>query len=81
MGKGKRPLGIPNIKDRVVQIAVKLVIEPVLEEGYLDCSYWFRLKNIAHQAMDGGRKDTNRHDWWVLDIGIKGYFNSITMKS
>ncbi len=73
----KRPLGIPNIKGRVVQMAVKLVIEPVFEADFLDCSYGFRPKRNAHQALDRVRKDTNRKGWWVVDADIKGYFNNI----
>jgi RNA-directed DNA polymerase len=73
----RRPLGIPIIKDRVVQMAVKLVIEPVFEADFLDCSYGFRPKRSAHQALDRVRKDTNRKGWWVVDADIKGYFNNI----
>ncbi len=49
---GKRPLGIPMIKDRVVQMAVKIVIEPIFEADFQDNSYGFRPKRNAHQAMD-----------------------------
>jgi RNA-directed DNA polymerase len=48
----KRPLGIPTIKDRVVQMAVKLVIEPLFEADFQDCSYGFRPGRDAHQAMN-----------------------------
>jgi len=73
----RRPLGIPIIKDRVVQMAIKLVIEPVFEADFLDFSYGFRPKRSAHQALDRVRKDTNRNGWWVVDADIKGYFNNI----
>jgi RNA-directed DNA polymerase len=59
----KRPLGIPIIKDRVVQMAVKLIIEPLFEEGFLECSYGFRPKKSAHQALDRVRKDTKNKGW------------------
>ena len=49
----QRPLGIPTIKDRVVQMAVKLVIEPIFEAEFEDNSYGFRSKPNAHQAMEG----------------------------
>ena len=52
-GNGEeRPLGIPIIKDRVVQMAVKLVNEPLFEADFLECSYGFRPKRSAHQAAD-----------------------------
>jgi RNA-directed DNA polymerase len=73
----KRPLGIPIIKDRVVQMAVKLIIEPLFEAGFLECSYGFRPKRSAHQALDRVRKDTKNKGWWVVDADIKGYFNNI----
>lgn len=78
--KGKweqRPLGIPIIKDRVVQMAVKIVIEPIFEADFKDNSYGFRPKRSAHQALDRIRKDTARKGWWVVDADIKGYFNTI----
>jgi group II intron reverse transcriptase/maturase len=77
-GDGKeRPLGIPVIKDRIVQMAVKIVIEPLLEADFLDCSYGFRPKRSAHQALDRIRKDINNKGWWVVDADIKGYFDNI----
>ena len=47
-----RPLGIPCIEDRIVQMAVKLIIEPIFEAGFSEHSYGFRPKRSAHQAMD-----------------------------
>jgi group II intron reverse transcriptase/maturase len=73
----KRPLGIPIIKDRVIQMAVKLVIEPLFEADFLECSYGFRPKRSAHQALDRIRKDTAKKGWWIVDADIKGYFNNI----
>lgn len=78
--KGKdqrRPLGIPIIKDRVIQMAVKIAIEPIFEADFKDCSYGFRPKRNAHQALDRIRKDTAKKGWWVVDADIKGYFDSI----
>ena len=78
-GNGEeRPLGIPIIKDRVVQMAVKLIIEPLYEADFLECSYGFRPKRSAHQALDRVRKDTKNKGWWVVDADIKGYFNNIS---
>lgn len=77
-GEGKkRPLGIPIIKDRVVQMATKIVIEPVFEADFKECSYGFRPKRSMHQALDRVRKDTKNHGWWVVDADICSYFDSI----
>ncbi len=73
----KRPLGIPTITDRIVQMAVKMVIEPVFEADFKDNSYGFRPKRNAHQALEVVRKACNNKGWWVLDADIKGYFDAI----
>lgn len=72
----KRPLGIPTIKDRVAQMATKLVIEPIFEADFKDCSYGFRPKRNAHQAIAKIRKESKRN-YWVLDVDIQGYFDNI----
>lgn len=59
----KRPLGIPIIKDRVIQMAVKIVIEPIFEADFKECSYGFRPKRSAHKALDRIRKDTAKKGW------------------
>lgn len=73
----KRPLGIPIIKDRVVQMATKIVIEPVFEADFKEYSYGFRPKRNAHQALEVIRKKCNNKGWWVLDADIKSYFDNI----
>lgn len=76
-GEGKkRPLGIPTIKDRVVQMATKLVIEPIFEADFHDSSYGFRPKRNAHQAIAKIRK-ASRKCFWVVDVDIQGYFDHI----
>lgn len=74
----KRPLGIPVIRDRVVQMAAKIVIEPVFEADFRECSYGFRPKRNAHQALEVVRKACNDHGWWVVDADIQGYFDNIS---
>ncbi len=59
----KRSLGIPTIKDRVVQMATKLVIEPIFEADFKDCSYGFRPKRKAHQAIAKIRKESKKSYW------------------
>jgi group II intron reverse transcriptase/maturase len=74
---GDRPLGIPVIKDRVVQMAVKIVIEPVFEADFQDNSYGFRPKRSAHQAVDDVRKHLLAGKTDVIDIDISRYFDTI----
>lgn len=77
-GNGKmRPLGIPVIKDRIVQMATKLVLEPVYEADFKDVSYGFRPKRSARQALEVVRKACNKGGWWVVDVDIQSYFDNI----
>jgi group II intron reverse transcriptase/maturase len=74
---GKRPLGIPVIKDRVIQMAVKIVIEPIFEADFQDNSYGFRPKRDAHQAVDDVRKQLFGGRTEVIDADISKYFDTI----
>jgi RNA-directed DNA polymerase len=76
-GKQERPLGIPTVKDRVVQMATKLVIEPLFEADFLACSYGFRPKRSATQALETIRQAGNRGHNFVVDADIRAYFDSI----
>lgn len=73
----KRPLGIPTVKDRIIQSAMKIVIEPIFEADFKDCSYGFRPKRNQHQALETIRKACNNRGNYVLDGDIKGYFDNI----
>lgn len=73
----QRPLGIPTVRDRVAQTAVKLVIEPLFEADFLPSSYGFRPKRSATQALEAIREAGNRGYNFVLDADIKAYFDSI----
>jgi RNA-directed DNA polymerase len=74
---GQRPLGIPVIKDRVVQMAVKIVIEPIFEADFQDHSYGFRPKRSAHQAVEEVRKHLSEGKVEVVDVDIAKYFDTI----
>jgi group II intron reverse transcriptase/maturase len=74
---GKRPLGIPAVRDRVVQMAAKLVVEPIFEADFRSCSYGFRPKRGAVQALEQLRKLGAKGGNHVLDADISDYFGSI----
>jgi len=73
----ERPLGIPTVRDRVVQTATKIVIEPIFEADFLDCSYGFRPNRCAHDALEEIRVTMNAGYHFVLDADIKGFFDTI----
>jgi len=73
----QRPLGIPTIRDRVVQMAAKMVIEPIFEADFQPCSYGFRPKRSATQALEAIREAGNRGMNFVVDADIQGYFDGI----
>lgn len=73
----KRPLGIPVITDRVVQAAVKIVIEPLFEANFKDFSYGFRPRRSAHQALREVYERLKSGCHWVVDADIKSYFDQI----
>ena len=73
----QRPLGIPTIKDRVVQMVVKIVIEPIFEADFEGNSYGFRPKRNAHQAMDDISLHLRMGKTQVIDADISKYFDTI----
>ena len=73
----QRPLGIPTVRDRVVQMAAKLVIEPIFEADFQASSYGFRPKKSATQALEAIRTAGNRGLNFVVDADIEGYFDNI----
>jgi RNA-directed DNA polymerase len=76
-GGGKRPLGIPTIKDRVVQQACKMVIEPIFEADFDDSSYGFRPKRSAKGAITEIRVKLKKGDQTVYDADLSKYFDTI----
>ncbi len=73
----QRPLGIPTVKDRVVQMAAKLVIEPIFEADFEECSYGFRPKRSATQALEKLRIEGGRGRYFVVDGDIQSFFDTI----
>ncbi|MGA9134611.1 MAG: group II intron reverse transcriptase/maturase, partial [Candidatus Sulfotelmatobacter sp.] len=73
----QRPLGIPTVRDRVVQMAAKIVIEPIFEADFQPSSYGFRPKRSATQALEAIRVAGNRGYNFVVDADIQGYFDNI----
>ncbi len=72
-----RPLGIPTIRDRVVQTAMLLILEPIFEADFLDCSYGFRPGRSAHQALAAIQSNLAAGYREVYDADLQGYFDSI----
>ena len=66
----ERPLGIPTVRDRIVQMAAKIAIEPVFEADFRECSYGFRPKRSAKQALEVVRKACNNKGYYVVDAGV-----------
>ncbi len=73
----RRPLGIPTVRDRVVQTAVLLILEPIFETDFEDCSYGFRPGRSAHDALKAIKQHLKAGKHAVYDADLKGYFDSI----
>jgi group II intron reverse transcriptase/maturase len=77
-GDGKqRPLGIPTVRDRIVQAATKLILEPIFEVDFRDCSYGYRPGRSQTDALEALRKEANRGGNHVLDADIRDFFGSL----
>jgi RNA-directed DNA polymerase len=72
-----RPLGIPTVRDRVVQMAALLILEPIFEADFRDSSFGFRPGRSAHDALDAIREQLQRGKREVYDADLKGYFDTI----
>ena len=73
----KRPLGIPTVRDRVVQATVRMVIEPIFEAEFVEHSYGFRPGRGAIPALERVEELLKEGQTWVVDADIKGYFDNI----
>ena len=76
----KRPLGIPTVRDRIVQAAAKLVLEPIFEADFKPSSYGFRPRRSTTQALENIRELANRGYNHVFDADIRDYFGSINQE-
>ncbi len=73
-----RPIGIPTFEDKVLQRAVTMVLEAIYEQDFSDCSFGFRPKRSAHQALEALRRTLmEMGGGWVLEVDIKGYFDAL----
>ncbi|MEK3988420.1 group II intron reverse transcriptase/maturase [Robertmurraya sp. FSL R5-0851] len=72
-----RPLGIPTVEDRIVQAAVRNIIEPIFEEEFLPCSFGFRPEISAHMALDQVSDYLNQGYVHVVDADLQSYFDTI----
>jgi RNA-directed DNA polymerase len=72
-----RPLGIPTVRDRVVQTAVLLLLEPIFDADFLDCSHGFRPGRSAHDAIEEVQANLREGYTSVYDADLQGYFDSI----
>ncbi len=73
----QRPLGIPTVRDRVVQSAAKVVVEPIFEADFKRCSYGFRPKKSATDALEAIRLMGGRRHRYVVEIDIQRFFDTI----
>jgi group II intron reverse transcriptase/maturase len=73
----QRPLGIPAVRDRVVQMAAKIIIEPIFEADFHDCSHGFRPRRSATDALEVIRVVGGRGHYHVVDADIQGFFDNI----
>jgi group II intron reverse transcriptase/maturase len=74
---GTRPLGIATVRDRVVQTAMKLVLEPIFEADFHSCSYGYRPRRDAKMASTAIRNDLYQGAWGVVEIDFRSYFTTI----
>jgi RNA-directed DNA polymerase len=74
---GQRPLGIPTIKDRIAQTAALLILEPIFEADFLECSFGFRPQRSAHDALEEIKRNIKEGRTAIYDADLKSYFDTI----
>jgi RNA-directed DNA polymerase len=73
----RRPIGIPTLEDKVLQRAVVMVLEPIYEQDFYDCSFGFRSGRSAHQALESLWKPTmDSHGGWIVEVDIRKFFDT-----
>jgi group II intron reverse transcriptase/maturase len=78
MGTTRRPIGIPTFEDKIVQRAVVMLLEPIYEQDFRDCSWGFRKGRGAHRALDSlWHSITRVGGGWVLDVDLADFFGSL----
>lgn len=77
-GGDLRPLGIPTFEDKLLQRSILMLLEPIYEQDFRDCSYGFRPKRSAHQALEAVRDGLMAlRGGWVLDVDIRKFFDTL----
>ena len=77
-GRRQRPIGIPTLEDKVLQRAVVMLLEPIYEQAFCDCSYGFRPGRSAHQALDDlWRQVMSLSTSWLIELDIESFFDRV----
>jgi RNA-directed DNA polymerase len=77
-GKATRPIGVPTFEDKVLQRAVAMVLEPIYEQDFRDCSYGFRPGRSAHQALEVWRDQLmDFGGGWVIELDVERFFDTL----
>ena len=78
MGRETRPIGIPTTEDKLLQRAVAMLVEPLYEQDFFDCSYGFRPGRSAHGALSSlWDQSTDQEIKWILDVDISKFFDTL----
>lgn len=77
-GGETRPIGIPTLEDKILQRAIVMLLEPIYEHDFDDCSYGFRPQRSAHQALDSiWKQSMRRGNRWILEVDIRKFFDTL----
>ena len=73
-----RPIGMPGFEDKILQRGVTMILEPIYEQTFLDCSYGFRPGRSAHQALEAIWQQAQRMGGcWLLEVDIRKFFDTL----